>query len=108
MTYFCNIVEIFEGSLYNFIIHNKGGNEMKTFMKILVIFAGIILGGFLGDLALTVPALKFLGAGKELGLSSPIVLDLSIIKLTFAFVVKLNIAGILGLIASLFIIKKAM
>ena len=81
---------------------------MKTVIKIIAIFAGIILGGYLGELALSVPALSFLGAGKELGLTSPVVLDLNIIKLTFAFTVKLNIAGILGFIAALFIVKKAL
>ena len=81
---------------------------MKTVIKIITIFAGIILGGYLGELALNVPALSFLAAGKELGLTSPLVLDLNIIKLTFAFTVKLNIAGILGFIASLFIVKKAL
>ena len=81
---------------------------MKTVIKIITIFAGIILGGYLGELALSVPALKFLAAGKELGLEQPLVLDLNILKLTFGFTVKLNIAGILGFIASLFIIKKAL
>ncbi len=81
---------------------------MKTVIKIITIFAGIILGGYLGELALSVPALSFLAAGKELGLTSPVVLDLNIIKLTFAFTVKLNIAGILGFIASLFIVKKVL
>ena len=81
---------------------------MKTVIKVITLFAGIILGGYLGELALSVPALKFLAVGKELGLTSPCVLDLSIIKLTFAFTVKLNIAGILGLIASMIIIKKVL
>ena len=81
---------------------------MKTIIKIVTIFAGIILGGYLGELALSIPALSFLAAGKELGLTSPLVLDLNIIKLTFAFTVKLNIAGILGFVAALFIVKKAL
>lgn len=81
---------------------------MKTVIKVITLFAGIILGGYLGELALSVPALKFLAVGKELGLTSPLVVDLSIVKLTFAFTVKLNIAGILGFIVSLFIIKKVL
>ena len=56
---------------------------MKSVIKIITIFAGIILGGYLGELALSVPALSFLGVGKELGLTSPCVLDLNILKLTF-------------------------
>ena len=81
---------------------------MKSVIKVIALFAGIILGGYLGELALSIPALSFLAAGKELGLTSPLILDLNIIKLTFAFTVKLNIAGILGFIAALFIVKKAL
>ena len=81
---------------------------MNTVIKTITIFAGIILGGYLGELALSVPALSFLASGKELGLTSPLVLDLNIMKLTFAFTVKLNIAGILGFIVSLFIVKKVL
>ena len=108
MTYYCNIVEIFSFSLYNCIRHYKGGNKVKTIINILAVFAGIILGGYLGSLALSVPALKFLGYGAELGLTSPLVLDLNVLKLTFGFSVNLNIASILGLIVALFIIKKVM
>lgn len=81
---------------------------MKTVVKMITLFAGIILGGYLGELALTVPALKFLAVGKELGLTSPLVLDLNILTLTLGFTVKLNIAGILGFIIALIIIKKAL
>ena len=78
-TYFCNIVEIFLLSLYNHIINYKGGNKVKSVIKVVALFAGIILGGYLGELALSVSALKFLAVGKELGLTSPLVLDLSIL-----------------------------
>lgn len=81
---------------------------MNTVIKIITICAGIILGGYLGELALSVPALEFLSVGKELGFTNPLTLDLSIIKLTFAFTVKLNIAGIIGFIVSLFIVKKVL
>ena len=81
---------------------------MKTVIKILTLCAGIILGGYLGELALNVPALKFLAVGKELGLTNPLVLDLDIIKLTLGFTIKLNVAGILGFIIALIIIKKVL
>lgn len=81
---------------------------MKTVINMLAVFAGIILGGYLGSLALSVPALSFLGYGTKLGLTNPFVLDLNVLKLTFGFTVNLNIASILGLIVALFIIKKVM
>ena len=79
---------------------------MKTVIKTITIFAGIILGGYLGELALSVPALSFLAYGKSLGLTAPIKLDLSIIELTFGFMMNLNIASIIGLVIALIIVKK--
>lgn len=79
---------------------------MKTFIKIMVIFMGIVLGSYLGELALQVSWLKFLSYGKELGLTEPVTLDLGFIKLTFGFLCKLNLASILGFIISLFVVRK--
>lgn len=79
---------------------------MRNLIKILIVFSGIIIGGYLGTLAASVPALSFLAYGKSLGLTSPLKLDLSIIQVTFGFMMNLNIASIIGLIVSLFIVKK--
>lgn len=81
---------------------------MKTLVKILTIFSGIILGGYLGELAVSIPALKFLAVGKELGLSSPLIVDLDVLKFTLGFTFKFNIAGILGFIIALIVIKKVL
>lgn len=79
---------------------------MKTFIKIMVIFMGIVLGSYLGELALEVSWLKFLSYGKEFGLSEPVVLDLGFIKLTLGFLCKLNLASIAGFVLSLFLVRK--
>jgi len=79
---------------------------MKTFIKIMVIFMGIVLGSYLGELALQVSWLKFLSYGKELGLSNPITLDLGFLELTFGFLCKLNLASIIGFIVALFFVRK--
>lgn len=79
---------------------------MKTTIKIVIILTGIILGGFLGDLALGVPALSFLAAGKTFGMTTPMVVELGIVKFTFAILVRLNIAAAIGVIISLIVIKK--
>ncbi len=79
---------------------------MKNLIKILIVFSGIIIGGYLGTLASSVPALSFLAYGKTLGLTNPLTLDLSVIKVTFGFVMDLNIASIIGLVIAIFITKK--
>ncbi len=79
---------------------------MRNLIKVLIIFSGIIIGGYLGTLASSVPALSFLAYGKSLGLTNPLTLDLSIIKITFGFMMDLNIASIIGLVIAIFITKK--
>lgn len=79
---------------------------MKSFMKIMIIFMSIILGVFLGNLAEPIAWLKFLNYGMKLGLDNPVSLNVGFMKFTFGFLLNLNIAGILGFILSMIIIKK--
>ena len=58
------------------------------------------------NIAQNVDVLSWMGYGETFGLTSPIELDLSIIKITFALVFKINIASIIGLILAVFIYKK--
>ena len=80
----------------------------KAWICILFILAGLEIGGLIGQLTEGVDFLWWLSYGQEFGLSSPLILDLGIIKLTFAVMFKINIASILGVIISIFIYRKAM
>jgi len=79
---------------------------MKNFFKVMIIFMGIVLGSYLGELVLEVSWLKFLSYGKNIGFAEPITLDLGFLELTFGFLCKLNLASILGFILAFFVIKK--
>ena len=90
----------------------KGTINMATRDKniwILVIFllAGIVIGGLIGELATKIDFLWWLGYGQSFGLTEPLVLDLSVISLTFALQFKINIASIVGVLIALFIYRKA-
>ena len=80
--------------------------EKNIWILILFILCGIVVGGLLGDLASHVSFLSWLSYGEEFGFTSPIELDLSVIKITFALMFKINIASIMGIILSIFIYKK--
>lgn len=68
---------------------------------LLLILAGIVLGGFLGNMAPD----SFLNFGQTFGLSSPMILDLGILSITFAFTIRITIASILGIIVALFVYR---
>lgn len=80
---------------------DKGG-----WILILFILSGLVIGGLLGELASQVPWLSWLGYAQQFGLDNPLVLDLNVVKLTFACIVKINVASIIGLGIAIFIYRK--
>lgn len=82
------------------------GNIGKNGWTLLIILlSGIVLGGFLGKLAENVSFLSWLSYGNTFGLTSPIVLDLGIMVLTFGITITINLASIIGLIIGIIIYR---
>ena len=73
---------------------------------LVFLLAGLVIGGLLGKLASGVSWLWWLSYEQQFGLESPIVLDLSVVQLTFGLMFKINVASIIGMILSIFIYKK--
>ena len=67
---------------------------------LVIIIIGVVIGGIITYLTSGINALAWLNIGYNFGLVQPLVLDLSIIKLTFGFSVNINIAVVLGIITS--------
>ena len=80
--------------------------DKGKWVAILFILSGLVIGGLLGDLASSVDWLWWLSFGEEFGLQEPLVLDLGVITITFALMIKINIASIIGVIVSLLIYRK--
>ena len=81
------------------------GVGKNYWVLVLLILAGVVLGGFIGELASGVPALKWLSYGQTFGLSSPLILDLGIIVLTFGLTIKITISGIVGMILAIILYR---
>ncbi|OKZ57028.1 MAG: hypothetical protein BHV99_03085 [Clostridium sp. 26_21] len=77
----------------------------NTWVLIIFICAGLVIGGLIGQLAAQVDWLSWLAFGQQFGLSEPLVLDLSVLKITFAFIVNINMASIIGMAIALFIYR---
>ena len=67
----------------------------------LLILAGIVIGRFIGSLFPN----SWLNYGQSFGLSSPLVLDLGILCITFGLSIKITIAGILGVAVGIIIYR---
>ena len=80
---------------------NKG-----TWIAILFILAGLVVGGLIGEIASNIDWLWWLSFGDEFGLQNPIVLDLSVVTITFGLTIKINIASVIGVVIALLIYRK--
>lgn len=80
--------------------------DKNIWILVLFILSGLVVGGLLGELAKNIDWLWWLGFGQEFGLESPIVLNLSVITITFALMLKINIASIIGMALAIFIYRK--
>ena len=80
--------------------------EKNIWILIVFLLAGLVIGGLLGKLASSVSWLWWLSYEQEFGINAPIVLDLSVLKLTVGLMFKINIANRIGMVLAIFIYKK--
>lgn len=71
----------------------------------MLLLSGVVLGGFVGDLAQTVPWLSWLGFGQSFGLDSPLIINLGVLVVTFGLTIRITMAGILGVVLALVIYR---
>lgn len=80
--------------------------EKNIWILLIFILSGLVVGGLLGELAKSVNWLSWMSFGQSFGLENPVVLNLGVLTLTFALMVKINIASIIGLAIAIFIYRK--
>ena len=59
--------------------------DKNTWIAILFVFAGLVIGGLLGEVAAQVDWLSWLAYGQTFGIETPFVLNFNVLSLTFAF-----------------------
>lgn len=72
-----------------------------NWVLIILILIGFMIGGFIG----TYFQGTFLNYGQQFGLSSPIVLDMGFLVITFGLTIHITIASVIGVIISLLVYK---
>ena len=81
-------------------------SEKNFWILLVFILCGLVIGGLLGNIAGNVNWLWWLSFGDTFGFENPFILDLSILKITFALTIKINIASIIGIAIAIFIYRK--
>lgn len=80
--------------------------EKNVWILLVFLLAGLVVGGLLGKLAAGIPWLWWLSYEQSFGLENPLILDLNVLKLTFGFIVNINVASIIGMVLAVFIYRK--
>lgn len=83
----------------------KNVGAKNGWVLLLLMLAGIVIGGLLGTLTQNVAGLSWLNYGQSFGLDSPIVLNLGILVITFGLSIKITVSSILGLILAAIIYR---
>ena len=78
----------------------------RNFLILLIMLrAGIVLGGFMGQMAEGIPWLGWLNFGQSFGLDSPLVINFGILVITFGLTIKITMASIIGVAIALIIYR---
>lgn len=80
--------------------------DKNIWILIIFILSGLVIGGLIGELATRVDWLWWLSYGQTFGLSDPIILDLSVVQITFALMFKISVASIIGMLLAIIIYRK--
>ena len=84
--------------------------KKNSVVLLILMLAGVVIGGFLGHLAKDISWLAWLNFGQTFGLTgangSALVLELGVITLQFGLQIKITIASIIGMVLSFFIYHK--
>ena len=72
---------------------------------LLLLLAGIVLGGFLGEATKSSSLLSWLNFGQSFGLDTPLVLNLGVLVITFGLTIRITMASIIGVAIALLIYR---
>ena len=83
----------------------RTATNKNFWVLLLLVLSGIVLGGFIGTMTQGIPWLSWLNFGQSFGLTSPLVLDLGILQITFGLSIRITMASIIGVALSLLIYR---
>lgn len=77
----------------------------NCWVLLLLMLAGIVLGGFIGTMTEGITWLSWLNFGQSFGLDSPLIVNFGILVITFGLSIKITMASIIGVIIALIVYR---
>ena len=79
--------------------------RQNFWILLIMLLAGIVLGGFMGQLANGISWLSWLNFGQSFGLDSPLVINFGILVITLGLTIKITMASIIGIAIAIIIYR---
>ena len=73
----------------------------RFWMNLFLVIVGVVIGSMVAEMTVGISWLKWLSYGLEFGTESPLVLNLSLLRLTFGIDLKVTVSMILFIALSL-------
>lgn len=73
----------------------------NSWVLLLMLLSGIVLGGFIGEMLSGIPGFSWLNFGESFGLNDPLVLNFGILVITFGLSIRITMASIIGVIIAI-------
>lgn len=73
----------------------------RKILNVFLVLIGIVIGTFVGGICKDVNGLSWLAYGVDFGMTSPLVLNLGVMQLTFAASIDLTLSVVIFVILSL-------
>ncbi|MCI8512748.1 MAG: DUF4321 domain-containing protein [Lachnospiraceae bacterium] len=77
----------------------------NSWVLLLMLLSGIVLGGFIGDMVGGIAGLSWLNFGQSFGLNDPLVLNFGILVITFGLSIRITMASIIGVIIAILVYR---
>ena len=77
----------------------------NAWVLLVMILAGVVLGGFIGQATQEISWLSWLNFGQSFGLNTPLVLNLGILVVTFGLTIRITMASLIGVAVALLIYR---
>lgn len=83
-----------------------GHHGKSNWVLLLLMLAGVVIGGFLGELLGNLSYFSWLSYGQTFGIIQPLMLDLGVLALQFGLTIRFSIGGIIGILVAFILYKK--
>lgn len=73
----------------------------NCWVLLLLMLAGVVLGGFAGNIFQGISWLSWLNFGQSFGFENPLIINFGILVITFGINIKITMASIIGMVIAL-------